>query len=71
MSDTKELQIGLNSYVEITKGATHVSGLINGMKLQEEGLYWISFYDIDANFYMHDGWMFVDDSEEEEEEEIG
>ena len=62
------MDLGIGSYVTLVKGVTQVTGLIDGLKVNSEGLERVSLMELDYWFYFDAGWKFVDDSEQEEEE---
>lgn len=53
------MDIGIGSYVTLQKGVTQITGLVDGLKVNEEGLERISIMELDHWFYMHQGWQFV------------
>jgi len=61
------MDIGIGDFVEINKGATIVSGVVDGIKVNESGLERISILEIDYWFWMDAGWRFITDTEEEEQ----
>jgi hypothetical protein len=50
------------------KGVTQVTGLVDGLKVNEEGLERISIMELDHWFYMSQGWQFVVESEDDDAE---
>jgi hypothetical protein len=62
------MQIFLGDYVTIVRGDTAVSGKVEGVKLDKGQLEKVAFEFIDAWFYLDNGWVFVDDTEEAEDE---
>ena len=53
------MDIGIGSYVTLQKGVTKITGLVDGLKVNEEGLERISIMELDHWFYMYQGWQFV------------
>jgi len=53
------MDIGIGSYVTLQKGVTQITGLVDGLKVNEEGLERISIMELDHWFYMFQGWQFV------------
>jgi hypothetical protein len=49
------------------KGVTQVTGLVDGIKVNQEGLERISLLELDYWFYMDSGWQFVNESEDNDE----
>ena len=66
--ETEPLEIGLGSYVGLRKGATLMTGMVNGIKLADGILEKISLEEVDMWFYMDAGWGFmqIDGSEDAE-----
>lgn len=64
-----DMDIGIGSYVTLMKGVTQVTGLIDGLKVNENGLERVSLLEMDYWFYLDAGWQFIDDTEEDEEED--
>tara|TARA_B110000285_G_scaffold1782_1_gene1903 strand:+ start:1661 stop:1879 length:219 start_codon:yes stop_codon:yes gene_type:complete len=66
--ETEPLEIGLGSYVGLRKGATLITGMVNGIKLADGILEKISLEEVDMWFYMDAGWGFIqiDGSEDAE-----
>lgn len=62
------MEIGLGDFVSIIKDSTVVTGLINGLKLDNGQLERVSFECIDQWFYMDNGWAFVAEEDLEEED---
>lgn len=61
------IEIGLGSYVGVTKGDTLVTGFINGIKLFQGVVERVSFDDIEYWFYLDQGWKIVELGEREED----
>ena len=62
------MDLGIGSYVTMQKGVTQVTGLVDGLKVNEEGLERISLMELDHWFYMSQGWQFVVESEDDDAE---
>jgi hypothetical protein len=62
------VDLGIGSYVTMQKGVTQVTGLVDGLKVNEEGLERISIMELDHWFYMSQGWQFVVESEDDDAE---
>lgn len=62
------MDLGIGSYVTMQKGVTQVTGLVDGLKVNEEGLERISIMELDHWFYMSQGWQFVVESEDDDAE---
>ena len=60
------MDLGIGSYVTMRKGVTQVTGLVDGLKVNEEGLERISLMELDHWFYMSQGWQFVVESEDDD-----
>lgn len=60
------MDLGIGSYVTMQKGVTQVTGLVDGLKVNEEGLERISIMELDHWFYMSQGWQFVVESEDDD-----
>jgi len=60
------VDLGIGSYVTMLKGTTQVTGLIDGIKVNEEGLERVSIMELDHWFFMSSGWQFVEESEDED-----
>lgn len=60
------IQIGLGSYIGVTKGETLVTGYINGIKLYEGVVERISFDEVEYWFYLDQGWKIVELGETDE-----
>jgi hypothetical protein len=58
-SETEPLEIGLGSYVGLSKGDTVIQGMVDGIKLSEGILERISMEEIEMWFYMDAGWQFM------------
>lgn len=61
------MDLSIGSYVTLMKGVTQVTGLVDGIKVNQEGLERVSLLELDYWFYMDAGWQFVDESEDEDE----
>ena len=68
-SETEPLEIGLGSYVGLSKGDTVIHGMVDGIKLADGILERISLEEIDLWFYMDAGWGFIKTEEETEDED--
>jgi hypothetical protein len=62
------VDLGIGSYVTMQKGVTQVTGLVDGLKVNEEGLERISLMELDHWFYMSQGWQFLVESEDDDAE---
>ena len=62
------MDLGIGSYVTMQKGVTQVTGLVDGLKVNEEGLERISIMELDHWFYMSQGWQFLVESEDDDAE---
>ena len=62
------MDLGIGSYVTMQKGVTRVTGLVDGLKVNEEGLERISLMELDHWFYMSQGWQFLVESEDDDAE---
>ena len=62
------MDLGIGSYVTLKKGVTEVTGLINGFKVDDDGLERVSIMELDYWFWMSQGWQFVVESEETDAE---
>lgn len=62
------MDLGIGSYVTMRKGVTQVTGLVDGLKVNEEGLERISLMELDHWFYMSQGWQFLVESEDDDAE---
>jgi len=62
------VDLGIGSYVTMQKGVTQVTGLVDGLKVNEEGLERISIMELDHWFYMSQGWQFLVESEDDDAE---
>ena len=63
------MDLGIGSYVTIQKGVTKVTGLVDGIKVNDkEGLERISLMEMDNWFWMAQGWQFLVESEEDDAE---
>lgn len=63
------MDLGIGSYVTLQKGVTQVTGLVDGLKVNEEGLERISIMELDHWFWMSQGWQFLVESEDQSEED--
>lgn len=61
------MEVGLGDYVSLIKGSTVVSGLVNGIKVNNGDLERVCVEELDW-LAMEDGWAFVDDSEDDDAE---
>lgn len=61
------MDLSIGSYVTLMKGVTQVTGLVDGIKVNQEGLERISLLELDYWFYMDSGWQFVNESEDNDE----
>lgn len=61
------MEVGLGDYVSLIKGSTVVSGLVNGIKVNNGDLERVCVEELDW-LVMEDGWAFVDDSEDDDAE---
>jgi hypothetical protein len=59
-NEGRELEIGLNSYIGLGRGSTIITGAINGIKLNRGEVERISFDEIDAWFWLSEGWTVLD-----------
>lgn len=59
------MDIAIGTQVTIAKGLTQITGRIDGIKANENGLERISIMELDHWFWMLSGWVFVDVMEEE------
>ena len=62
------MDIAIGSYITLQKGVTQITGLVDGLKVNEEGLERISIMELDHWFYMYQGWQFV--AQEGEDAEV-
>ena len=62
------MDLGIGSYVTLQKGVTRVTGLVDGLKVNEEGLERISLMELDHWFWMSQGWQFLVESEDDDAE---
>lgn len=62
------MDLGIGSYVTLQKGVTQVTGLVDGLKVNEEGLERISLMELDHWFWMSQGWQFLVESEDDDAE---
>lgn len=62
------MDLGIGSYVTLQKGVTRVTGLVDGLKVNEEGLERISIMELDHWFWMSQGWQFLVESEDDDAE---
>ena len=63
------MDIRIGSYVTLQKDLTEITGLIDGIKVNPQGLERVSISCIDIWFYMSDGWKFQSLIEQEEDED--
>lgn len=63
------MDIRIGSYVTLQKDLTEITGLIDGIKVNTQGLERVSISCIDIWFYMSDGWKFQALMEQEEDED--
>ena len=61
------MEVRIGGYVELMKGSTIVSGLVNGIKVKEGELERVSIEELDW-FVLEDGWAFVMESEMDDAE---
>ena len=61
------MEVRIGGYVELMKGSTIVSGLVNGIKVKDGELERVSIEELDW-FVLEDGWAFVMESEEDDAE---
>lgn len=61
------MEVRIGGYVELIKGSTIVSGLVNGIKVKDGELERVSIEELDW-FVLEDGWAFVMESEEDDAE---
>jgi hypothetical protein len=66
----KEIEVGIGAYVEMRKGSTIISGLVDGMRLADNGLERISIQGLSNWLWMDSGWEFIADAEEDEDGEV-
>jgi hypothetical protein len=64
------MDIGIGSYVTLQKDLTEITGMIDGIKVNEHGLERVSIANIDIWFWMSSGWKFAELVEEVEDGEI-
>jgi len=62
------MQIFLGDHVTIVRGDTLVSGKVEGVKLDKGQLEKVALENIDTWFYLENGWVFVDETEDEDDE---
>lgn len=62
------MDLGIGSYVTLQKGVTQVTGLVDGLKVNEEGLERISIMELDHWFWMSQEWQFLVESEDDDAE---
>jgi hypothetical protein len=62
------MDIGIGTYITLLKETTTISGLINGLKVDEKGLERLSLMEIDYWFWMNDGWQFINEMEEDDDD---
>ena len=61
------MEVRIGGYVELIKGSTIVSGLVNGIKVKDGELERVSIEELDW-FVLEDGWAFVMEREEDDAE---
>ena len=61
------MEVRIGGYVELMKGSTIVSGLVNGIKVKDGELERVSIEELDW-FVLEDGWAFVMESEMDDAE---
>lgn len=64
------MDIGIGSYVTLQKELTEITGMIDGIKVNEHGLERVSIANIENWFWMNTGWKFAEFVEEIEDGEI-
>lgn len=64
------MDIGIGSYVTLQKELTEITGMIDGIKVNEHGLERVSIANIEVWFWMNTGWKFAEFVEEIEDGEI-
>jgi hypothetical protein len=64
------MDIGIGSYVTLQKDLTEITGMIDGIKVNEHGLERVSIANIEVWFWMNTGWKFAELVEEVEDGEI-
>lgn len=64
------MDIGIGSYVTLQKDLTEITGMVDGIKVNEHGLERVSIANIDIWFWMNSGWKFAELVEEVEDGEI-
>lgn len=64
------MDIGIGSYVTLQKDLTEITGMVDGIKVNEHGLERVSIANIDIWFWMNSGWKFAELIEEVEDGEI-
>ena len=64
------MDIGIGSYVTLQKDLTEITGMIDGIKVNEHGLERVSIANIENWFWMNTGWKFAELVEEVEDGEI-
>lgn len=57
----------MGSYVILRKGMTTVTGLISGLKADQDGLERICIMEMDQWFWLTDGWQFIEEVEDDAE----
>ena len=62
------MDIRIGSYVTLQKDLTHITGQIDGIKVNGQGLERISIANIDIWFWMSNGWKFEAVLEEEDDD---
>jgi hypothetical protein len=61
------MEVGLGDYVSLTKGSTVVSGLVNGIKVNNGELERVCLEELDW-LLMDEGWSFIHESEDDDAE---
>ena len=64
------MDIGIGSYVTLQKDLTEITGMVDGIKVNEHGLERVCIANIDIWFWMNSGWKFAELIEEVEDGEI-
>lgn len=65
-----EMEIGLGVPVTLVNDTTMVAGIIDGIKLNRNGVERISIEQMDYWFYLMDGWQLLVEEEESEDGQI-
>lgn len=61
------MEVGLGDYVSLIKGSTVVSGLVNGIKVNNGELERVCLEELDW-LVMEEGWAFIQESEDDDAE---